>query len=111
MFLNEKIRMARNEKGFTQKELADELTRLGRKTSNTAIANWESGLNSPDVDTLELICKILGKDGNYFFNSSNDTLNDVRMASYNGVDVEGLSENEIEEVKQFVEFVRNRNKK
>ena len=111
MFLNEKIRMARQEKGLTQKQLADELTRLGRKTSNTAIANWESGLNSPDVDTLELICKIVEKDGNYFFDTNIDSLKDIKMASYNGVDVEGLSENEIEEVKQFVEFVRKRNKK
>lgn len=38
-------------------------------------------------------------------------LKDVRMASYNGVDVEGLSDKEIDEIKQFVEFVRNKNKK
>ena len=43
--------------------------------------------------------------------NSNDPLKDVRMASYNGVDVEGLSDKEIEEIKQFVEFVRNKNKK
>ena len=73
MFLKEKIKEARLEKKMTQKQLAEELTLLGRKTSNTAIANWESGLNSPDVDTLQLICKILDKDGNYFF--SQDTNN------------------------------------
>lgn len=43
--------------------------------------------------------------------NDNDTLKNVRMASYNGVDVEGLSDKEIEEIKQFVEFVRNKNKK
>lgn len=43
--------------------------------------------------------------------NDNDTLKDVRMASYNGVDVNGLSDKEIEEIKQFVEFVRNKNKK
>lgn len=69
MFLNIKIKEARLEKKMTQQQLADELTLLNRKTSNTAIANWEAGLNSPDVNTLELICKILNKDGNYFFNT------------------------------------------
>ena len=48
MFLNIKIKEARIEKKMTQQQLADELTLLNRKTSNTAIANWESGLNSPD---------------------------------------------------------------
>ncbi len=103
MFLREKIKEARIEKKMTQKELAEELTKLGRKTSNTAIANWESGLNSPDVDTLQLICQILDKDGNYFFD-----IDDVRMASYNGIDTEGLDENDIEEINRFVEFIRNK---
>lgn len=70
MFLNIKIKEARLEKKMTQKELANRLTKLNRKTSNTAIANWESGLNSPDVETLQLICKILDKDGNYFFDNN-----------------------------------------
>lgn len=104
MFLNKKIKDARIEKNMTQKQLADELTNLGRKTSNTAIANWESGLNSPDVDTLQLICKILEKDGNYFFEDT------FKYASYNGIDTEGLDENDIEEINRFVEFIKNKKK-
>lgn len=106
MFLYKKIKEARNEKNMTQKQLAEELTRRGRKTSNTAIANWESGLNSPDVDTVQLICEILGKDGNYFF----DTNSDFRFASYNGIDTDGLDENDIEEINRFVEFIKNKKK-
>lgn len=106
MFLYKKIKEARNEKKMTQKQLADELTNRGRKTSNTAIANWEAGLNSPDVDTVQLMCEILEKDGNYFF----DTNNNFRYASYNGINTEGLDEEEIEEINRFVEFVRNKKK-
>lgn len=106
MFLNKKIKDARTEKNMTQKQLADELTQRGRKTSNTAIANWESGLNSPDVDTLQIMCDILGKDGNYFF----DTNNDFRYAEYNGLNTEGLTEKDIEEVKAYIEIKRNINK-
>lgn len=104
MFLNKKIKDARIEKNMTQKQLADELTKRGRKTSNTAIANWESGLNSPDVDTLQIMCDILGKDGNYFFNTNND----FKYASYNGIDTEGLDENDIKEINRFVEFIKNK---
>lgn len=107
MFLYKKIRDARNEKKMTQKQLAEELTKRGRKTSNTAIANWESGLNSPDVDTVQLMCEILEKDGNYFF----DTINDFRFASHNGIDTDGLTEDDIEEINRFVEFIKNKKKK
>lgn len=106
MFLNKKIKEARNEKKMTQKQLAEELTKMGRRTSNTAIANWESGLNSPDVDTVQLMCQIFKKDGNYFF----DTNSDFRYASYKGINTEGLDENDIEEIKRFVEFVKNKKK-
>lgn len=104
MFLYKKIKEARNERNMTQKQLAIELTKKGRKTSNTAIANWESGLNSPDVDTVQLMCEIFEKDGNYFF----DTDSDFHHASYNGVDTEGLDEEDIKEINRFIEFIKNK---
>ena len=61
MFLYKKIKEARNEKKMTQKQLAEELTQRGRKTSNTAIANWESGLNSPMSILSSLCAKYLKK--------------------------------------------------
>lgn len=108
MFLNEKIREARLEKKLTQKQLAEELTKRGKKTSNTAIANWESGLNNPDIDTLQLICEITDKDGNYFFD--NNSSNNFRTASYNGIDVEGLDEDEIKHLNELVEFYKSKKK-
>ncbi len=107
MFLKEKIREARIEKGLTQKQLAEELTNRGRKTSNTAIANWESGLNSPDVDTLQVICEILDKDGNYFFGIEKDNF---RFASYKGINIEGLTDDQIEKINEYVELIRNQKK-
>lgn len=104
MFLYKKIKEARTEKNMTQKQLADELTSRGRKTSNTVIANWESGLNSPDVDTVQLMCEIFDKDGNYFF----DLNDDFRMASFNGIDTEGLDEKDIEEINAFIEFLKTK---
>ena len=48
------LKNARNNKGLTQRELAA----LIGKTKNV-ISNWENGLNSPDVDMIELLCGIL----------------------------------------------------
>lgn len=101
MFLYKKIKDARIEKNFTQKKLAEELTKLGKKTSNTAIANWEAGLNSPDIDTLSLICNILGKDGNYFFENRNYTTL---------IDTTDLTENEIQELENYKEFIKSKRK-
>ncbi len=72
IYFNNRIKNARIEKKMTQKQLAEQLSELGHKVSNTAISNWESGLNQPDIDTLEAICKILNKDGNYFLNTNHD---------------------------------------
>ncbi len=105
---NNKIKEARLEKKMTQKQLAEELTKMGHKTSNTAIANWESGLNKPDIDTLEAICIILDKDGNYFFDTVTDSF---RYASHNGVDTDGLDETDMEEINNYVEYIRNKKKK
>lgn len=105
---NNKIKEARVEKKLTQKQLAEELTKMGHKTSNTAIANWESGLNKPDIDTLEAICIILDKDGNYFFDIVQDNF---RYASYDGINTEGLDENDMEEVNRYVEWLREKKKK
>lgn len=35
---------------------------------------------------------------------------DFKFASYNGIDTEGLDENDIEEINRFVEFVKNKKK-
>lgn len=103
MFLNEQLKKARLEKGLTQIDLAKKITELGKKTSNSSIANWESGNNKPDVDTLELICEILEKDGNYFFEDS------VKYSKFNGItiNVEGLSDSDIELLAKFANDFAN----
>ena len=97
MFLNQKIREARLEKKMTQKQLADEISNLGKKVRNTAISNWEAGLYNPDIDTLVLICQILEKDGNYFFSNSKEYVN-----------IEGLNTEDIIELNKFADYLRSK---
>lgn len=37
-------------------------------------------------------------------------INDFRMASYNGIDTEGLDEQDIKEINAFIEFIRQKKK-
>ena len=60
--LNNNIRNFRTFKGITQEGLA---TSIG-KTKNV-ISNWERGDNSPDIDSVEKICLVLGVTPNQLF--------------------------------------------
>ena len=51
--LPENIKNFRLLRGLSQKQLADQLHR-----SPNVISNWEQGINSPDVDLLEVMCDI-----------------------------------------------------
>lgn len=52
--IGEKIKEARTEKKMTQQELADLLN-----ISRSAVSNWESGRNYPDLDTIVRLSDIL----------------------------------------------------
>ncbi|AYQ24178.1 MULTISPECIES: helix-turn-helix domain-containing protein [Enterococcus] len=47
MEIGEKIKIARNNKGFTQEELANQVN-----ISRTAVSNCKNGRNYPDLKTL-----------------------------------------------------------
>ena len=49
-----KIRSYRSARGLSQKELAELIN-----VSSSRLSNWEKGINRPDVDQLECICKVL----------------------------------------------------
>lgn len=62
MTFGSKLKEARKNKGFTQKELADIVG-----ATNTAVSNWENDINRPDMDTVEKLCGVLSVSPKYFF--------------------------------------------
>lgn len=52
--IGSRIRRFREDKGMSQKQLADLL-----HVSNSRVSNWEQGINRPDADILADICKAL----------------------------------------------------
>lgn len=65
MTIDNKIRKAMKEAGFTQKGLAEH---LGIK--QPSVGSWLSGRRNPTVTTLKKIAAATGKPLNYFFDAS-----------------------------------------
>lgn len=68
--LGETIRTFRNEKGFTQAQLAED---INPKTNRSVIAHLEQGRRMPDADVLRRICTHLGIPNEYWENFLDDT--------------------------------------
>lgn len=60
-----KIKELRKEKGITQKQLAELVSK-----SETGVASWEQGLSEPNVNDLRLLCKIFEVSADYLLGLS-----------------------------------------
>lgn len=65
MTFGEKLKIARNEAGLKQAELAKQLN-----TTGNTISNWENNVSKPDLDTLAFICGILHVNASYFLQAT-----------------------------------------
>lgn len=62
MKVHENIRNYRIFRGITQEQLAEALGR-----TKSVISNWERGVNSPDLDSCEKMCRLFSVSPNEFF--------------------------------------------
>lgn len=62
MKIGENIKKYRVYRNMTQEDLAKQLSR-----SKSVVSHWEKGENNPDLDTCELICKVLRITPNVLF--------------------------------------------
>lgn len=66
MTFGKRLKISRNIKGLTQKELAG---LIGAK--HNSISNWENDQNKPDTDTIQALCKILDISPSYLISGNN----------------------------------------
>ena len=90
----------RKKNKITQKELAEQ---LGVK--HNAISSWENGVNSIDIDTLFKVCKIFGVTVNDMYDMKQEP---TTLAAH--FDGDEYTEDELDEIRQFAEFVKNKRK-
>jgi len=61
----QRLRKARKERGFTQKQLADLID-----AKHNSVSDWENDKNKPDPDTIEYICGALDIPVSFLFSDS-----------------------------------------
>ena len=123
MFLGDLIKNYRAENKLSQRDFA-KLCNL----SHTYIAALEKNIDSrtgkpiaPTLDTVKYVSKAMNMsiedilhllEDDQEFNLKNEApkFDDFRYASNNGIDTEGLDENDIAEINNFVEYIRNKKK-
>lgn len=66
--ISENIKRYRQLNNLLQRDLAEKLG----KTTNV-ISNWETGLNTPDVDSILKLCHVLSVSPNMLFGMSSKT--------------------------------------
>lgn len=110
--LSQRLRQARNAKGYTQKDLADLVN-----TKKTTISNYETGYSTPSNEMLKDLADVLNTTTDYllgrvddpdFYADKESFLKAVREK---GLDYSGLTEEEIKMFKEFIEnYKKNKNK-
>jgi transcriptional regulator with XRE-family HTH domain len=85
-----KIKLARKEAGYSQKQFGDVL-----KLSDKAISSYEVGRATPPLPTLKEISKLTYKPMNYFLNEEPSEELDISMK------IQKI-ERELEEIKQLL---------
>lgn len=64
------FKRARKAKGLTQEKFCNVFTNYdGSKFSLSTIRNWEQGRNTPELKTIEALCKFFDCDMDYLFNN------------------------------------------
>lgn len=106
--IGEILKKCRLESGKSVKDISDLLISKGFKASEKTIYSWESGNSQPTPDALLIMCKAYGiSDVLSTFGYAEPSEPTTLAAHFDG---EEYTEAEMEEIRNFADFVRNRRK-
>lgn len=97
---NENLRSAREHKGLSQKEVAE---RIGVAKSTYSL--YESGNREPNVQTIKKISDVLNISADKLLGIENES---TTLAAH--FDGDEYTEDELDEIRQFAAFVKNKRK-
>lgn len=102
---------------INQVELSEKTKIQGKLISQSLINKYLKGKALARQNNIYTLAKILDVDEAWLMGydvpiqrTPDKLRNDFRYASHNGIDTEGLDENDIEEINRFVEFIKNKKK-
>lgn len=97
---NENLKMAREKKNMTQKEVADSIG-----VAKSTYSLYESGNREPNVQTIKKIADTLNVSADDLLGLNEQP---TTMAAH--FDGDEYTEDELDEIRQFAAFVKNRKK-
>lgn len=104
------IKNLRIQNRLTQADLARKLNK-----SDSGVRMWELGISEPDNDTLVALSKIFNVSTDYLLGIEDrpltipPVLEGVQVAFHDGLD--GLTQEDINDVAEYIEFLRNKRNK
>lgn len=110
--LSKQLRKLRHDKDLTQKELA-----LKLHVSDAAIAMWESGKRTPDIETIKELAKFFGVTVDYLVDSeseatdTNITDTDLKYALFGDANADDDLLETIKQIAIIQKEMRDKNKK
>lgn len=107
--IGETLKKCRLESGKSVKEISDLLISKGFKASEKTIYSWENGNSQPTPDALLIMCKAYGvSDILTTFGYTAPEEQPTTLAAH--FDGEEYTESELEEIKNFAEYVKTKRK-
>lgn len=94
------LKYFRMREGLSQSELAEKIG-----VSPSTISMYEVGRREPDFETEEKIADFFNTDLNTLRGRDNERSNNTLAAHFDGTE---YTESELDEIRQFAEFVKNR---
>ena len=107
--IGEILKKCRLESGKSVKDISDLLISKGFKASEKTIYSWENGNSQPTPSALLIMCKAYGKDdvlGTFGYNSLEENEQPTTLAAH--FDGNEYTEDELDEIRQFAEFVKGK---
>lgn len=109
--IGETLKKCRLDANKTVKEISDLLISKGFKASEKTIYSWETGNSQPSPDALLIMCKAYGITdvlGTFGYAEKSHIEEPITIAAH--FDGDEYTEDELDEIRQFAEFVKNKRK-
>ncbi len=103
---SERLKKLRNEYDLTLEEVSK---KVGVHLST--IGSYENGTRTPDINMLQKLSNLFDVSTDYLLGKSNERADNYAVASYLGIkdSMKDMSEDDINEVKRFIQYVKSRN--
>ena len=104
------LKQCRNAAGISVKEISDLLTAKGFKASESTIYSWENDNSQRATGALHVMSKAYGVSDvldTFGYGSSAEAAPTTIAAHFDG---DEYTEDELDEIRQFAEFVKNKRK-